>query len=110
MCYMPMMAFAETATDCDGGSGCSHEAAIGTTHYDTLSEAVLAGGEIVLLKDVTKDITIEEGKTVTIDLAGHNITGSSNHTIINLSLIHILWICRTSDFMPEKAHLTFSII
>ena len=32
MCYMPMMAFAETATDCDGGSGCSHEAAIGTTH------------------------------------------------------------------------------
>ena len=83
MCYMPMMAFAETATDCDGGSGCSHEAAIGTTHYDTLSEAVLAGGEIVLLKDVTKDITIEEGKTVTIDLAGHNITGSSNHTIIN---------------------------
>ena len=81
MCYMPMMAFAETATDCDGGSGCSHEAAIGTTHYDTLSEAVLAGGEIVLLKDVTKDITIEEGKTVTIDLAGHNITG--------LSLIHI---------------------
>ncbi|WP_419026566.1 hypothetical protein, partial [Emergencia sp.] len=46
MCYMPMMAFAGSTPDCDGGENCSHAAAITaegvTTHYDTLAEAIAA--------------------------------------------------------------------
>ena len=45
---------AAAAENCPGG--CSHQAAIGTTHYDTLSEAIAAanaGASVTLLTDIT---------------------------------------------------------
>ena len=78
---MPMGVFAGTTTDCNGGDNCSeHVAAIGTTHYDTLKEAVDAisqngTGTIKLLKDVDEGagiaLTATDHKNITIDFAGH---------------------------------------
>ena len=81
--FMPTTAFAESTTECTGES-CNHEAAIGTTHYDTLAEAVTAatGSAINIMNDVklTSDIDLTESKlvipadkTVTLDLNGHTI-------------------------------------
>ena len=39
---LPATALAASATECPGGESCTHEAAIGTTHYDTLKEAMNA--------------------------------------------------------------------
>ena len=39
---LPVTALAASDTSCDGGESCKHEAAIGNTHYDTLSEAIEA--------------------------------------------------------------------
>ena len=57
---------------------CTHEAAIGTAHYDTLAEAVAVGGTVTLLKDValTGSITITTGMDVTIEGAGKTISGA----------------------------------
>ena len=49
------------ADDCAGGESCTHQAAIGTTHYDTLRAAVAAvepGGEVTLLRDVPDGVGI----------------------------------------------------
>ena len=54
-------AWAETTENCAGGESCNHQAAIGTTHYDTLKAAVAAveaGGEVTLLKDVPDGVGI----------------------------------------------------
>ena len=58
-------------------------AKIGNTEYSTLQEAVNQGGEILLEKDVTEDVTIPEDKTVVINLNGHNITNVNDNTIYN---------------------------
>lgn len=69
---------------CDG-KNCSHVAAIGEVHYDTLQEAFDAadGNTVTMLKDIegmtTDDIaTVAEGKNITFDMAGHsiNVAGS----------------------------------
>ena len=51
-------------------------AAIGNTGYKTLPEAVAAADNntVTLLKDVTADITIPAGKTITLDLNGKKLT------------------------------------
>ena len=70
---------------------CTHEAAIGTTHYDTLAEAVTVGGTVTLLSDVTlaAPITVAAGNTVVLDLNGHTISGtdttSANYGLININ-------------------------
>ena len=52
-------------------------ARIGETDYATLGEAVAAGGEVRLLSDVSLDsLLIPEGAEVTLDLAGHSLTGT----------------------------------
>lgn len=38
---------------------------------------------IVLQQDLTEDVVIPEGRTVTLDLNGHSITNKSDHTITN---------------------------
>lgn len=51
---LPVTALAEGAADCDGES-CTHEAAIGSTHYATLKDAAdeaHSHSVITLLKDV----------------------------------------------------------
>ena len=79
---MPVGVFAGTTENCTV-ENCSHQAAIGTTHYDTLQEAIDAAVEnstIKLINNVTvtgKTTTIEENKKLTIDLNGHILSGTN---------------------------------
>lgn len=56
---------------------------------DALKAAVENGGEVVLGGDIKANVVIPEGKTVTLDLNGHTLTNSSNHTIINYGTLTI---------------------
>lgn len=60
-------------------------AAIGSTGYKTLADAVTAADNttVTLLKDTTENVTIPAGKTITLDLNGHKLTNASGHTITN---------------------------
>lgn len=60
-------------------------AAIGSTGYKTLADAVTAADNttVTLLKDTTENVTIPAGKTITLDLNGHKLTNVSGHTITN---------------------------
>ena len=75
---LPAAAFAEPATDCSGE--CSHEAAIDTTHYDTLSEAIAAGEgkTITLLNNIDITENLEITKNLTLDLGGYSLNGKAN--------------------------------
>ena len=72
------VSWAETTANCTGS--CEHEAAIDGTHYDTLAEAITAakiGDTVKLLADATGvNITGPGDRMLTIDLNGHNLTGS----------------------------------
>ena len=68
--------FAASAENCPGN--CSHGAAIGTTHYDTLAEALTAATDdctVTLLADVTTE-PITLGKSITLDLGEKTLAGS----------------------------------
>lgn len=70
-------ASAEAVQNCPGS--CAHQAAVGTTHYDTLAEAVAAAetdGTITLLTDVTLDAPVTVDKAVCLDLGGKTLTGN----------------------------------
>lgn len=60
-------------------------AKVGDTHYKTLTDAVKAADNatVTLLKDVTEDVTIPAGKTITLDLNGKTLTNVKDHTILN---------------------------
>ncbi|MCD8090098.1 MAG: hypothetical protein LUD81_05655 [Clostridiales bacterium] len=61
-------------------------------YYTTLQKAINAaasGAEITLMTDVTEDITVASGKSITIDLNGNTITNSTSHTIINYGTLTI---------------------
>ena len=60
-------------------------AAVGGTKYASLADAVAAanGKTIKLLKDVTENVTIPAGKTITLDLNGKNIEVTSGCAIVN---------------------------
>ena len=53
--------------------------------YSSVSEALKARdtATVTLLQSVTEDVAIAEGKTVTLDLAGHKLTNAKDHTITN---------------------------
>lgn len=56
----------------------------------SITEAINGGAmDIALGGNVTEDVTIPEGKTVTIDLAGYTLTNSSGHTITNYGTLTI---------------------
>ncbi|MCD8119348.1 MAG: hypothetical protein LUE29_07720 [Lachnospiraceae bacterium] len=64
----------------------------GTTRfYETLQEAVDAAdsADITLIVDTVEDIVIASGKSITLDLAGHTITGSASHTIANYGTLTV---------------------
>ena len=53
-------ALADGVTNCPGGEECTHEAAIGGTHYATLEEAITAatsGATINIINDVDADVS-----------------------------------------------------
>ena len=77
---IPVAASASSETNCPGGDTCTHAAAIGDTHYDTLQEAITAaspGQTIKLCNDINPSQPIEVSKTLTLDLAGHKISNTS---------------------------------
>lgn len=77
---LPTAALAATAENCPSGESCIHQAAIGSTHYDTLQEAVnvaAAGQTVTLLKDAELTETLDINKAITLDGANHKITGGS---------------------------------
>ena len=51
-------------------------AVVDETEYETLNEAVAAGGAVRLVADATVEwLIVEEGESVTLDLAGHTLIG-----------------------------------
>ena len=79
-CFMPTMAFAASTPTCST-ENCGHVAAIGTTHYDTLQEAVNAvanesTAEIMLLKSCEgPGVFLGAGsKTITINFNNNTYT------------------------------------
>lgn len=61
-------------------------AKIGDQGYATLAAAIDAATDestIVLQKDVTEDVVVPEGKTITLDLNGKTLTNVKDHTILN---------------------------
>ena len=80
---LPTAALADGVDNCT--ENCGHVAAIGTTHYSTLQEAVdaaTAGQTVKLVADVTEDITIPTGKNITLDLGNSTLTNKSGDTIV----------------------------
>lgn len=69
VCFMPTVAMAETQSPCSMGDGCTHVAAIGTTHYDTLQAAIDAATDnqtVRLLTSIKSGVKVE--KSISIDL------------------------------------------
>ena len=79
-------------------------AKVGDTYYKTLAEAVAAADNatVTLLKDVTANVTIPAGSTITLNLNGHTLVDSATaqdknvaedsrkHTITNNGTLTIL--------------------
>ena len=76
---LPMAALADSVDNCTT-ENCGHVAAIGTTHYSTLQEAVDAAGDeatVKLLDNLTEDVTIGSGKNIVLDLGGKTLTNTN---------------------------------
>ena len=93
---IPVAASAKSMTDCPGGDTCTHAAAIGDTHYDTLQEAIDAVSTnennhvIEVLRNLQpEDVGAEkqemrftkEGQSVTLELNQHEITTAYEEAI-----------------------------
>ena len=80
-------AAAEPVEGCPGGSDCTHEAAIGDVHYDTLAEALSAAIDddtVMLLREATSDATVEIHENITLDLDGNTFTSTVNGAAISV--------------------------
>lgn len=77
----PAAARAGSMQSCPQGTLCSHEAAIGTIHYDTLEEAVSAaayGQTIILQTNVELEAQVDLPDGVTLDGRGRKISVASD--------------------------------
>ena len=105
---LPVSALAVGTTECAGGETCTHQAAIGNTHYDTLTEALSAAadGQIVtLLRDIDNSVTADGYSTgvnyslkagTTLDGGGHTLSGhigvyipAAGATVKNVKFVNI---------------------
>lgn len=77
------------------------------TGYTTLASAVEAADNktVTLLNDVTEDVVIPAGKTVTLDLNGKKLTNVNNHTIINNGTLTITGAGTVDNVTHQKAAL-----
>ena len=86
-------------------------AAIGNTGYKTLPEAVAAADNntVTLLKDVTADITIPAGKTITLDLNGKKLTVPTDAGILVQGKLTVTGngtvTCEKTPFMVDAGEL-----
>ena len=77
---------------CEGGESCAHQAAIGSTHYNTLAEAITAasdGDTIVLLKDVDASSGVTVGKKIVLDMNGKKLYNTVDIWDTSWSLISV---------------------
>lgn len=81
----------ETEADAEGAIALqSNESAqavakVNDTQYASIADAIAAidsEGTVTLLGDVTEDVTIPEGKAITLDLNGKKLTNKTSHTTI----------------------------
>ena len=78
------VSWAETTENCTA-EGCEHKAAIGTTHYDTLQEAVTAakaGDTIMLIENETNADTIVVTKDINIEFGAYTVTGKPGAQVL----------------------------
>ena len=82
----------ETEADAKGAIALhSNESAQAVAEVDGMKYASIAAaiaaidakGTVTLLDDVTEDVTIPEGKAITLDLNGKKLTNKASHTITN---------------------------
>ena len=82
----------ETEADAKGAIALhSNESAQAVAEVDGMKYASIAAaiaaidakGTVTLLGDVTEDVTIPEGKAITLDLNGKKLTNKASHTITN---------------------------
>jgi len=90
------------------GSTSTNAAKIGDTEYDTLQAAINAasdgGNTVVLLKDLTESITIDSGKTITLDLNGNKLTNTAGqHTITNNGTLTIIGTGTVDNVTHQRA-------
>lgn len=74
LCALMITVWAAPSGSCSGG--CSHQAAIGTVHYDTIPAAIAAakpGDTVTLLTDVTISSPLRIGKDLVLDLGGKTL-------------------------------------
>ena len=90
------------------GSTSTKAAKIGDTEYDTLQAAINAasdgGNTVVLLKDLTESITIDSGKTITLDLNGNKLSNTAGqHTITNNGTLTIIGTGTVDNVTHQRA-------
>ena len=76
----PISTFAASTDNCSGE--CTHTAAIGNTHYDTLQEAIEASNSldtVTLLADMTCTDVITVNKSIMLDLNGKTIENTAEN-------------------------------
>lgn len=79
LCLPVITALAVPVDNCS--ESCTHQAAIGTTHYDTIAEALAAAADgctVTLLADITGAEPLAIDRAVTLDLNGRTVTGREN--------------------------------
>ena len=86
-------------------------AKVGDTYYKTLTDAVKAADNatVTLLKDVTADITIPAGKTITLDLNGKKLTVPTDAGILVQGKLTVTGngtvTCEKTPFMVDAGEL-----
>ena len=65
----------------------SYVAKVGKRGYESIDDAIAAGGTVRLLKDLTKGITIPKGASVRLNLNGHSIITSGKAITNNGALV-----------------------
>ena len=90
----------------------TYVARIGETRYETLTAAIAAaqnGETVTLLKDVTADITIPAGKTITLDLNGKKLTVPTDAGILVQGKLTVTGngtvTCEKTPFMVDAGEL-----
>ena len=99
LCLQMVTVFAVPLENCPGD--CTHLAAIGTTHYDTLEEAITAAAEgstVTILTDIAEQTALTIDKSIVLDLGGKTLTGKNGDTegLLNVS----------DDFTVQNGTLT----
>ncbi len=99
-------ALAAGVTDCTGGDSCQHEAAIGSTHYATLAEAIADAdaGDTVVVLNSTNIASIIIWDDITIDLAGNTLTINSSDASYGLAFVECTGQLQNGQIIDERSY------